>query len=78
MVDSNISEHEAFMESTKGADFRTVIDLRNKIQNIKTSSVYGGKQEEEQTWFDLFNGTFTFWLSQDLFLIFDLIYYKNK
>ena len=31
-----------------------------KIQNIKTSSVYGGKQEEEQTWFDLFNGTFTF------------------
>lgn len=35
MVDSNISEHEAFMESTKGADFRTVLALRDRIQKNK-------------------------------------------
>lgn len=34
MVDSNISEHEAFMESTKGADFRTVLALRDRIKKI--------------------------------------------
>jgi hypothetical protein len=38
MVDSNISEHEAFMESTKGADFRTVLALRDRIQKNKKNN----------------------------------------
>lgn len=38
MVDSNISEHEAFMASTKGADFRTVLALRDRIQKNKKNN----------------------------------------